>query len=216
MSSLIEIYRQHQGSFERYQSLLLKWNEKINLTAITDPKEILDKHFFDSLALLPALSDWLPNVSRETFLPEALSLFVLDIGSGAGLPGIPLKIAAPPIKLTLVDTVKKKCDFLKEVVRVLGFESVQVLHQTLTGQCIGSYDLILTRATFNLKDYLELATPNLKPNGRIVAMKGPESAEEIKDSQIALNRLGLRPWEGVSYELPLSRASRQLLMTRFP
>ncbi|HSA58787.1 MAG TPA: 16S rRNA (guanine(527)-N(7))-methyltransferase RsmG [bacterium] len=214
MLSPIDLYRQHEPGFERYQALLLKWNEKINLTAITDPAEILDKHFLDSLAILPALSRWLPNVSRETFFPEALRIAVLDIGSGAGFPGLPLKIVAPHVELTLVDSVKKKCDFLKEVVRTLGLESVQVLHQTLKGQTIGPYDLILTRATFDLKSYLELAFPNLKPGGRIVAMKGAECAQELKDSEGVLEKLGLRPWESSPYEIPVSKAPRQLLMTR--
>lgn len=214
MPSPIDLYRQHQGEFERYQALLLKWNKKINLTAITDPEEILDKHFLDSLAILPELANRLTNVSRETFSTEGLRISVLDIGCGAGFPGIPLKIVAPQIELTLVDSVKKKCDFLKEVVRGLGLESVQVHHQTLQGQSIGSYDLILTRATFDLKTYLGLAFPSLKPDGLIVAMKGKECAQELNDSEALLKGLGLDPWEVASYVLPLSKAHRQLLLTR--
>src|SRR5262249_27872914 len=124
---LVEIFQKHHAAFDRYQSLLLKWNDKINLTAITAPEEIVEKHFLDSLALIPALSLWWPaqNVSRETF-SEGLTL--LDIGAGGGFPGLPLKIALPSLRVTLVDSVKKKCDFIKEVIRALGLSDVEVRH----------------------------------------------------------------------------------------
>jgi 16S rRNA (guanine527-N7)-methyltransferase len=210
----IDLFRRHQETFARYQSLLLKWNEKVNLTAITDPQEILEKHFLDSLAVLMGLAQWLPNVSRETFEPECLQLSILDIGAGAGFPGIPLKIVAPELDLTLVDSVRKKCDFLKEAVRWLGLNRTRVIHHTLKGEAVGSFDVIVTRATFDLKTYATLAAPNLKPEGILIAMKGPAVEGERKDSLQTLGRFKLRPWEGLAYELPFSKVSRQILMTR--
>jgi 16S rRNA (guanine527-N7)-methyltransferase len=218
-----EFYQRHRDLFDRYQLLLLKWNQKINLTAITDPSAIVEKHFLDSLSLLPALIQWLPdffpaNVSRETFSPEvfeSVRLSVLDIGSGAGFPGIPLKVVTPQLQLTLVDSVKKKCDFLKEVVRSLSLTQVKVRHETLKGQSIGAFDVIATRATFDLKAYLSLAVPNLKPGGIIIAMKGLEIEEEMGRADEVLKANKLKPFESVRTTLAESRSERQILMTRY-
>lgn len=219
----IELYQSHRTLFDQYQSILLKWNEKINLTAITKPDEIIEKHFLDSLFLLPELSRWLPhffseNVSRETNPPHTPLLQrgaggILDIGAGAGFPGIPLKLVNPHLKLTLVDSVKKKCDFLKEVVRSLSLGETEVAYLTLKGQVIGAFDLIVTRATFGLKEYLELAIPNLRPQGILIAMKGAEVEGEIQEAEEIRERLRLRPWEMVRYILPYSKAERRILMT---
>ena len=209
----IEIYQEHKDLFDRYQSLLLKWNQKINLTAITDPEEMIEKHFVDSLSLVPLLLRWLSlseNVSRETFSPS-----LLDIGSGAGLPGLPLKIAFPNLRLTLVDAVKKKCDFLKEVIRSLSLKEAEVRHETLRGQSIGVFDVVVSRATFSLKEYLSLAVPQLKPQGIVVAMKGPEVESEVHEAREALRSFHLKPFESVSFELPHSKSQRRILMTRF-
>ncbi|HEX5037589.1 MAG TPA: 16S rRNA (guanine(527)-N(7))-methyltransferase RsmG [bacterium] len=211
---LAELYQRHQAAFDRYQSLLLKWNEKINLTAITSPNEIAERHFQDSLALIPALQAWgdSENVSRETF-SEGLSL--LDLGAGGGFPGIPLKIAMPSWKVTLVDSVKKKCDFMKEVVRSLALSDVEIRHQALEpNQPLGPFDLVITRAAFSLTKFLELGALHLNPSGRMVAYKGMEIEAEIKEAEETRLRHQLSPFKSYIYRLPVSKAQRQLIMTQ--
>jgi 16S rRNA (guanine527-N7)-methyltransferase len=169
----LELYKSHRQKFDKYSELLIKWNSKINLTAIEKPEEIEKLHFLDSLALAVELA---PNVSRGTFS-------LLDIGAGAGLPGLAVKIVLPELELTLVDSVKKKCDFMKEVVRTLQLKKVTVLHQTMTPTLsVGSFDRVVSRAAFSIKDFIPLALPHLKPHGEILMMKGEETAEEIQEA----------------------------------
>lgn len=204
-----ELYQSHRATFDRYQSLLLRWNQKINLTAITDPAEIIEKHFLDSLSLL--------DVSRETFFQGNVpreTLSILDIGSGGGFPGIPLKIALPSLEMTLLDSTKKRCDFLKEAIRSLSLKGIQVLQETLKGQSVGLFDVIVTRATFSLAQYLSLAIPNLKLHGVILAMKGIEIDEELCEAREVLKDLDFQPVETVPYELPQSRQKRQIIIVK--
>jgi 16S rRNA (guanine527-N7)-methyltransferase len=209
-----DLYRRHQEAFDRYQALLLKWNEKINLTALTSPEEIQEKHFLDSLALLPALDSWLApkNVSRETFL-EGRSL--LDIGSGGGFPGIPLKIVVPSLKVVLVDSVRKKCDFLKEVIRALSLKEIEVRHLTLSSDaCPDTFDLVVSRAAFSLTDFLKLGAPCLNSMGWMVAYKGMGLEKEIQEAEGLRQLNHFLPFESYLYKLPLSQTSHQLLLTR--
>lgn len=205
----IELYQSHRATFDRYQSLLLKWNQKINLTAITAPHEIVEKHFLDSLALI--------DVSRETFFQGNVpreTLSVLDIGSGGGFPGLPLKIALPSLHMSLLDATKKRCDFLKEAIRSLSLSSIQVLQETLTGQSVGLFDVIVTRATFSLSQYLALAIPNLKPQGAILAMKGLEIDDEIREAQEALKDSDFKSFAVLPYELMPSQQKRQIILVK--
>lgn len=205
----IELYQSHRAIFDRYQSLLLKWNQKINLTAITAPHEIVEKHFLDSLALI--------DVSRETFFQGNVpreTLSVLDIGSGGGFPGLPLKIALPSLHMSLLDATKKRCDFLKEAIRSLSLSSIQVLQETLTGQSVGLFDVIVTRATFSLSQYLALAIPNLKPQGAILAMKGLEIDDEIHEAQEALKDSDFKSFAVLPYELMPSQQKRQIILVK--
>jgi 16S rRNA (guanine527-N7)-methyltransferase len=211
---LVELYQKHRKAFDCYQYLLLKWNKKINLTAITSAEEIIERHFLDSLALLPALHSWFPNenVSRETFF-ENRSL--LDIGAGAGFPGLPLKIVMSSWQMLLVDSIKKKCDFMKETVRTLDLSGVDISHQTIQpNKPIGRFDLIVTRASFSLSELLKLGTPCLNPGGLLIAYKGLEIEEEIEKAEALLKTLSLKPFEYYAYELPYSRMGHQLLMTQ--
>lgn len=191
--SPLELYAAHRSEFEKYLELLLKWNQKINLTAITTPDEIRELHFIDSLFVIPQI------VSRET---------LLDIGSGNGLPGLAIKIVCPEIKITLVESVKKKCDFMKEVVRSLQLTGVTVLHQTLKeGDSIALFDVVVSRAAFKMDRLTRLAVPNLKPDGVVIGMKGVNVEEEIKN---------LRSIQTVGYTLPFSGRSRNLLIIHRP
>lgn len=203
-------YSKKLALFECYASLLLKWNQKINLTSITDPEEIRELHFLDSLSLIPEIMGHFnsANVPRET----SPLLRLLDIGSGAGFPGLPIKIALPEIEVTLVDSVKKKCDFMKEVIRALSLKRITVLHGRLTeGRHLGDFDIITSRATFKMRDLIRLAIPNLAPNGVIVAMKGLNVTQEIADCQDEIRRYGMNPIEERVYWLPISGKERKIL-----
>lgn len=199
-----ELHKEFRSQFDRYQSLLLKWNEKINLTAITRPEEIQEKHFLDSLAPLAEI------VSRETF---GRGLRLLDIGAGAGFPGLPLKIVHSKLEVTLVDSIKKKCDFMKEVIRALGLTAIEVLHQTLKGkEDLGRpFDVVISRAAFKLPDFLSLALPHLVSSGRMMIMKSEDVVEEVKQAQPILKREQISLCS-VPYTLSHSGLQRQILI----
>lgn len=141
---------------------LVKWNQKVNLTAITNPREIAVKHFIDSLA--PA-----------SLIRTSTSL--LDIGSGGGFPGIPLKISLPSLSVTLIDASRKKVSFLKHMIRILGMNNTEAHHTraedfSKNGTLFNSFDVIITRALSSLDMVFSSASPLLVKGGKIIAMKG--------------------------------------------
>lgn len=203
-TELTDLVRENKAAFDRYAELLIRWNQKINLTAITDPHQIDELHFADSLSV----AAWLKNVSRETYPSGIPAPKLLDVGTGAGFPGIPMKIVLPSLELTLVDSVRKKCDFLKELVRTLRLTGVRVIHDRLNGKkSLGQFDLVVSRAAFKLKELLVYAKPNLKPDGAVVAMKSMGIEDEIQEAQAS-------NLESVTYELPVSGQKRQLVIVR--
>ena len=182
---------------ERVVDELLRWNPRRNLTAITDRDEVLEKHLVDSLTLLP-------------FARQATRL--LDVGSGAGFPALPLKVAYPELEVVSVDAVGKKIDFQRHVVRTLGLQGFTALHarvETLTDYHVG-FDLVTARALCSLAELVALAEPFLAPGGSLVAMKGPEGSREFFDQQESLKQAG---WSAVLHRLnlPLSGAERCLI-----
>jgi 16S rRNA (guanine527-N7)-methyltransferase len=165
------IYLENEAveAFELYLKELLKWNQKINLTAIRSEKGIVLKHFLDSLSLYP-------------YLPEYS--FILDIGSGAGFPGIPLKIIQPTYEMTLLDSVRKKVDFQRHIIRVLGLKRIESIHGRVQDKEVlqglgGKFDIILSRAFSDLRTFLALGFPVLKKGGTAIAMKGELENKEI-------------------------------------
>ncbi len=167
--------------FERYGALLREWNERMNLTAITEPEEIVTKHFLDSLTLLLAR-------------PLAPSARVVDVGSGAGFPGVPLAIARPDARVTLVESVAKKVRFLEELTRALGLANVTVVHAR--GEELAHepsrrerYDIAVARALPGLAANLELLLPFCRVGGQAVAYKGGIDAE-LAAAQRAADALG--------------------------
>ncbi len=182
--------------------LLLHWNRSYNLTAITDPQDVIEKHLVDSLTLLPCLED----NSR-----------LLDLGSGGGFPALPVKIARPDLQVVAVDAVAKKIRFQKHVVRKLGLRGYQAWHgraeqvpdQEFSAQ---GFDLVVARAFSSLPKLVELALPCLRPGGRIVAMKGPEGESELPAAAALLESNGMQHREIVEIRLPASGAKRQLLV----
>ena len=159
--------------FELYQRLLLEWNEKMNLTAITDPVEVAQKHFADSLAALPYLQ---PGTK------------VIDVGTGAGFPGVPLLILRPELQLTLADSLQKRLTFLETLLRELGLRA-QLVHGR--AEDLGQnrlyreqFDAALSRAVAGLPVLLELTTPFVKVGGAAIAYKG-DAAEELEKAKSA-------------------------------
>jgi len=157
-------------AFELYLKELLKWNQKMNLTAIRTEKGIVLKHFLDSLSVFPYLS----NISS-----------LLDIGSGAGFPGIPLKIVKPSLEMTLVDSVRKKVDFQRHIIRILGLKGIEAIHGRVQDkeirQAMGDrFDMVISRAFSVLQTFLIFGFPLLKKGGIVLAMKGGMDREEIR------------------------------------
>jgi len=181
---------------------LLRWNRTHNLTAITDPAEVREKHLVDSLTLLPLLD-----------APRRL----LDLGSGGGFPGLPLKIARPAMDVVSVDAVAKKIAFQRHVARTLqlrGFSAIHGRAETLskTPDCVEGFDVVTARALGSLPLLARLAAPCLAPGGRLVAMKGAEGAAELVAAQAELAALEFYCIGQHHLLLPASGAERYLLV----
>jgi 16S rRNA (guanine527-N7)-methyltransferase len=158
-----------------YLAELQKWNKKINLTSIDGEREIVVRHFLDSLTLLEALND-----GEE----------VLDMGTGGGFPGLALKIARPALKITLMDKVDKKVVFLRHIIRTLELEGVRVVSGRaddveIIGEFAASFDVIVSRAFSSLEEFLSLSLPYIRPGGRIIAVKGPRTGEMLDEVEKA-------------------------------
>jgi 16S rRNA (guanine527-N7)-methyltransferase len=177
--------------FEIYYQEILDWNSRINLTAITDLDDVLTKHFLDSLTVSLA-AEVLPKVEGSAGLGNVA---VIDVGTGAGFPGIPLKIAFSSIRLTLLESVGKKALFLEHIMRVLKLENVTVIAARsedaahLEGQR-ESYDLVVSRAVASLPSLLELTLPFCRIGGIMVAQKSAQAKTEIEGASPAAAALG--------------------------
>ena len=178
--------------FQEFCFLLQKWNEKINLTSEKSALSILEKHVFDSLQYLR----WLKSTHK-----------VLDIGSGAGFPGIPIKILHPDLDLTLVDSQRKRCSFLREAIRSLKFEGIQVVEgraESFSGQksFLGEFDRVVFRGFSSLNTCLDVGLPFLKAGGKIVLKKSskemPDSTAEIPSSARIIETKEVEGFEGQS------------------
>ncbi|MBI5492316.1 MAG: 16S rRNA (guanine(527)-N(7))-methyltransferase RsmG [Deltaproteobacteria bacterium] len=161
------------GQFITYLKELQAWNRKINLTSIESDKEIVIRHFLDSLTTLPFVKD---------------SKRLLDIGSGAGFPGIPLKIAAPLLEVTLLDSVEKKVHFMRHIIRTLGLKGIEATYGRAEDPKIieryGSlFDCVISRAFAELGKFLELSLPFVAKGGSIIAIKGPAFDRELEEAR---------------------------------
>lgn len=187
-------------SLNLFAEELKKWNRKINLTAITGDEDIALKHLVDSLSLLKAVCG-----------PGRL----LDIGSGGGFPCIPVKIVQPGLEMVSVDAVVKKISFQKQAVRLLnltGFNALHVRAETLAQEYAASFDWVVSRAFSDLPSFVAMALPVLKPEGRIVAMKGRNAAEEVEAASAKLDALGARVLEVIDFTLPGTGDARSLVV----
>jgi 16S rRNA (guanine527-N7)-methyltransferase len=209
----IELNDAQVAAFGRFQAELLDWNQRMNLTSITDPAEIETKHFLDSLSCLLALPrmDGRPIAAWLATSPKAV-----DIGAGAGLPGLALKIAWPGLRLTLLESTGKKCRFMQHVVDTLGLTDVAVVQARAEdfGQHAGriAFDLAWARAVARLPTLLEYGLPLLKQGGWFVIQKGREPQEELASSGAALQMLGGRLHATLPVVVPGLEAERSLLI----
>lgn len=194
------------AAFQTYYEELIAWNERANLTAITDYREVQIKHFLDSLSCLLVLE----GLPLERWRG-------LDIGAGAGLPGLPLKIARPQMGMALLEAKKKKVGFLEHMVERLELPGVKIIRGRAEelGQKQGhreGYDLVLARAVATLPVLLEYALPLCRLAGIFLAQKGPDIKGELETSQVALKVLGGRLREVRGLELPHSMGRRNLVV----
>lgn len=201
----LSLSKSQLDAFDRYTEELIAWNEKINLTTIIEPKEIVIKHFLDSLSVYPIISTLAPNFS------------LIDIGTGAGFPGIPLKIVLPDIQLTLLEATGKKTKFLQHLVETLALSKVLILtgraeevgHQVEHRQ---QYQVAVARAVSKLAVLVEYALPLVKVGGLVIAQKGQNPADEVKASATALHILGGKIREVIPVDVPGLEASRHLVV----
>jgi 16S rRNA (guanine527-N7)-methyltransferase len=189
------------GAFNLYLKELFKWNQKINLTAIQSEKGMILKHFLDSLSVTP-------------YLPKHSS--ILDIGSGAGFPGIPLKIVQPTLEMTLIDSVRKKVDFQRHIIRMLGLRGTEAIHGRVQDKGIlrdltRRFDIALSRAFSDLQTFLALSFPFLKKGGTAIAMKGEVDDKEMR-LLIETEGTRYRLQKTIPFILPFSSFKRTLLL----
>lgn len=206
----VTVERRVSEQFAVHAVEMLAWNRKVNLTAITDPREMALKHFVDALAPLPLLQ---PGCR------------LLDIGSGAGFPGIPLKAAMPSLDVTLIDAARKRTHFVRHVIRLLGLKNIAAHHQrsgdlARNTPSIASFDVIVSRAFSSLESFFKEAAPLLAQGGRIIALKGNLAQDELKNLDLLLERKKADSAKGetafvrkvVPYRLPLLGDGRNLVI----
>ena len=199
----IELSEEQLDQLQKYFELLVSWNEKINLTAITEPNEVAVKHFADSLSVF-------------NYVDFQKGASVIDVGTGAGFPGLVLKIARPDIKLTLLDSLNKRLKFLDEVLNALGLEAELVHARAEEGghnidlrEC---YDFAVSRAVARLNVLCEYCLPYVRLSGKFIAFKGGEADEEIKSASKAIQALGGKKTDVYGFELPENSGSRTLVV----
>ena len=181
--------------YERYFELLVEWNEKINLTAITEKDEVYLKHFYDSIA--PILQGLIENQPVR----------LLDIGAGAGFPSLPMKILFPELDVTIIDSLNKRINFLHLLAEELGLSGVHFYHGRAEDFAQekafrAQFDIVTARAVARMQVLSELTIPYLKVGGRLLALKASNAPEELEEAKNALNLLFSKVEDNLQYELP--------------
>ena len=204
IEKIMNIDKEKADLFEEYKKILLEWNEKINLTAITDEKEIILKHFIDSASILKYINE---------------GERVIDIGTGAGFPGIPLKIMNNSLNITLVDSLNKRVNFLNEVINKLNLNNICAIHAR--AEELGRdnnyremYDVATSRAVANLSTLLEYLMPFIRVGGRCICMKGPNIDEELNNAKNAIKELGGEIEKIDNFYLPNSDNERNIIIIK--
>lgn len=202
----IQISKQQQEQLESYYDLLIEWNSFMNLTGITEYEEVLVKHFLDSLALF----------SKR---PHQPNLFLMDLGTGAGFPGIPLKIVYPDMRITLVDSLNKRINFLNEVIHKLSLNGVEAIHARAEElarrqEYREKYDFVVSRAVARTVSLAEFCIPFVKEGGYFVPYKSGSIMAELEEAKYAIQLLGGK-YEGIdSFKVPTSDMERTLIFIK--
>ncbi|MEH7345845.1 16S rRNA (guanine(527)-N(7))-methyltransferase RsmG [Bacillus sp. JJ1532] len=200
----ISLSPQQLDQYEKYFTLLVEWNEKMNLTAITDKPEVYLKHFYDS-------------ISAAFYFDFTKPLHICDVGAGAGFPSLPIKIAFPELRVTIVDSLNKRIGFLEHLTKELSLKDVQLIHDR--AETFGqkkehreSYDVVTARAVARLSVLSELCMPLVKVGGTFIAMKGASAEEELEVGKKAISILGGKLHQSFSFTLPQEDSERNLLI----
>ena len=191
----INLTDQQKAQFERYFELLVEWNQKINLTAITEKEEVYLKHFYDSIA--PILQGLIENQEIK----------LLDIGAGAGFPSLPMKILYPQLDVTIIDSLNKRINFLQLLAEELDLEGVHFYHGRAEDfaqdkHFRAQFDIVTARAVARMQVLSELTIPYLKVGGKLLALKASNAPEELTEAKNALNLLFSKVEDNISYTLP--------------
>ncbi len=204
IKEIMNISEEEANQFDKYMQLLLEWNEKINLTAITEPSQIILKHFIDSSSILKYIKD---------------NDKIIDVGTGAGFPGIPIKIMNKNLDITLMDSLNKRINFLNEVIQKINLDKIKAIHAR--AEELGRnkehrevYDVAVSRAVANLSTLLEYLMPFVKVGGICICMKGPNIEEELKTAENAIVELGGSLEKVDNFYLPNSDIERNIIIIK--
>ena len=205
----IELYDNQKEQFVRFYEMLVEKNKVMNLTAITEFEEVIVKNFLDSLALVKV-------VGKEKL---ASGINIIDVGTGAGFPGIPLKIAFPDINITLLDSLNKRINFLKEVSLELKLENVEFIHGRSEDfgrnpQYREKFDICVSRAVANLATLSEFCVPFVKQGGYFIPYKAGDCGKEVEESVTAVDKMGGSISKTLEYIVPSSDLNRVLLLIK--
>lgn len=204
----IELSELQLHQFYQYFELLIEWNKVMNLTTITEVEDVVTKHFVDSLSLVKVL----PDLKSE-------QVQILDMGTGAGFPGIPLKIVFPELEITLLDSLNKRINFLNEVIEQLGLKKIKAVHGRAEDygrdrEYREKYDYCVSRAVANLSTLSEYCMPYVKIGGAFIPYKSGKIEEELNQAKGAVKLLGGKIEEVITFMLPKTDVERSFVVVR--
>lgn len=200
----IQLSDEQLKQFSIFYDYMIEMNQVMNLTSITEEDEVILKHFYDSMSVI-----------KYYYFHDQIN--VIDVGTGAGFPGIPLAILLPNVQFTLMDSLNKRITFLNEVVKKCGLKNVECIHSRAEelakdGDYRENYDVCVSRAVANLSVLLEYCIPFIKKGGKFISYKSISSEEELTDSKNAQNKLCCKLKENISFELPDTDIKRNFLI----
>ncbi|WP_175637926.1 16S rRNA (guanine(527)-N(7))-methyltransferase RsmG [Metabacillus schmidteae] len=200
----IHLSQQQMDQFDKYYKLLVEWNQKMNLTSITEEKDVYLKHFYDS-------------ISAAFYFDFSKPLSICDVGAGAGFPSIPINICFPQLNVSIVDSLQKRITFLSHLANELGLKNVQLFHDRAetfgqNKQFRETYDVVTARAVARLSVLSELCIPLVKKDGYFIAMKGSAAQEELEAGKKAVGTLGGTVQQIHSFELPMEESERTIII----